>query len=204
MEPVKLSANQAALAVDVFCEAFATYPVMEYIIGEPPTQTDARLRMLIGFFVAARVYRKEPILAMIEGDEAVAAAIVTLPGEREIPEQQRTHRERLWSMLGPGAKKRYEVLGRTAGQLFADEPHYHLNMIGVRHSHMGRGLARCLLDEVHAMSRKDPISCGVSLTTEVPSNVPLYEHFGYRVLGHVPITSDLETWAFFRSDDVTS
>ena len=41
---------------------------------------------------------------------------------------------------------------------------------------------------------------GVTLTTEDPSNVPLYEHFGYQVVGHARVAPGLESWGFFRHD----
>jgi hypothetical protein len=37
----------------------------------------------------------------------------------------------------------------------------------------------------------------VSLTTEVPQNVRLYEHFGYEVVGHARVSPELETWGLF-------
>lgn len=74
-------------------------------------------------------------------------------------------------------------------------------MIGVRRSHLGQGLARQLLEAVHTMSQNDPISRGVTLTTEDFRNVSLYEHFGYESVGHVRIDAQLETWGFFRSNE---
>jgi predicted acetyltransferase len=72
-------------------------------------------------------------------------------------------------------------------------------MIGVRRSHAGRGLARQLLTAVHDLSRVDPRSSGVTLSTEAANNVPLYHHFGYQLLSHARVSDDLETWAFFRA-----
>jgi GNAT superfamily N-acetyltransferase len=71
-------------------------------------------------------------------------------------------------------------------------------MIGVRGTHQGRGLARRLLEAVHALAAGDAGSRGVSLTTELAKNVPLYEHFGYAVIGHVWVNEGLETWSMYR------
>ena len=49
------------------------------------------------------------------------------------------------------------------------------------------------------MSESDPISRGVSLSTENPKNVSLYEHFGYRIVSHETV-GEIETWGFFRED----
>jgi hypothetical protein len=45
----------------------------------------------------------------------------------------------------------------------------------------------------------DPESAGVLLTTETPGNLPLYEHFGYRILGQARV-DELTTWTLFRPD----
>jgi hypothetical protein len=38
----------------------------------------------------------------------------------------------------------------------------------------------------------------VTLSTEDPANVPLYQHFGYQVTGHTRVAPALEAWVFFR------
>jgi GNAT superfamily N-acetyltransferase len=74
-------------------------------------------------------------------------------------------------------------------------------MIAVRRAHAGRGFGRRPLEAVQDLSRGDPGSCGVTLTTESPENVALYAHVGYRVTGHARVSPDLETWGMFRADD---
>ena len=72
-------------------------------------------------------------------------------------------------------------------------------MLGVRRHFQGKGYMRPLLEAVHELSRLDPESSGVGLTTEARSNLPLYEHFGYVRIGHARV-EELETWGFFRPD----
>jgi GNAT superfamily N-acetyltransferase len=141
------------------------------------------------------------VLGVAEGDAIVATALVTLPGSGSTPAQLAAHREVVWGQLGAEAQVRYEAYGTAARPFEVDQPHYHLNMIGVRRAHAGHGLGRRLLDTVHEMASKDPGSCGVSLTTETPDNVGLYEHVGYRVTGHARVSPELETWGMFRADD---
>ena len=90
------------------------------------------------------------------------------------------------------------LFGMASGRQRLPVGPVNLSMIGVRHSHAGRGLARLLLDEVHALAEADATSSGVSLTTETQRNLPLYEHFGYRITGHARVSAELETWGFFR------
>ena len=56
------------------------------------------------------------------------------------------------------------------------------------------------MDHVHLMSHEDTSSQGVTLTTEDPANVPLYEHFGYKLVWHVRLSPAMGTWGFFRPD----
>lgn len=197
----RLSAERTNEAAEVLAEAFRHYPVMRYVLGAGGPEPEGRDHSLIRYFVKVRFLRDEPVLGILDDDRLVAAAIVTLPGDRPYPPEVSVLREDLWGELGPEARRRYETFGDAVGQFLPDEPHCHLNMIGVRDSHQGRGLARVLMDHVHELSRSDPASSGVTLSTETQENVRLYEHFGYRLLGHTAVSGDLKTWVFFRPDD---
>jgi GNAT superfamily N-acetyltransferase len=196
-----LPPSRADDVLTVLCEAFHDYPVMRYVLG-PRHGYDRRLRTLIRFFVSARALRHEPLLTVRDGaGVAAAAALVTLPGDRASPQKLDALREAVWSELGATERERYETFGGTSHQFIIEQPHYHLNMIGVRPSHVGQGLARKLLGTVHDLSCTDPLSCGVTLSTETPANLGFYEHFGYRLLGHARVDKELETWAFFRPNN---
>ena len=194
----KLSPAQTEDAVTVLCDAFQDYPVMRYVLGSTGDY-HRRLRTLIGFFVSARAYRDEPVLGVHDRAGTLSAvAVVSLPGQREAPEALATLREQVWAELGAEERQRYEAYGAACEPFAIISPHYHLNMIGVRRSHAGRGLARKLMEAVHRLSDADSGSSGVSLTTETVQNLPLYEHFGYRRMGHAVVGGGLETWAFYR------
>ncbi len=195
-----LAAERTEEAVVVLCDSFRDYPVFPYVIGGTGDEYDKRLHTLIGLFVAARFYRDEPVLAVSDAGRAVAVAILTPPVRRDAPAELAEHRETVWEELGAAARGRYEALNESWQEFVVAEPHYHLNMIGVSRSHSGRGLGRVLFDAVHEMSRRDPDSTGVSLTTEVESNVGLYLHLGYDLVGHVKGEHAVDTWVFFRRD----
>jgi len=197
----QLPVVRAEQAVVVLADAFSEYPVMQYIIGDVGDDYDSRLRKLLRFFVAARYSRNEPVLAVSEDEQAVAVAILTPPFQAEALPWLTKHRESVWQELGRAARSRYESLGSFWGLFTLPEPRYHLNMIGVLKEHACSGYGRLLLDAVHGLSLGDPDSTGVSLNTEDESNVPLYEHFGYEVVGHVNAADNLHTWVMFRPDD---
>jgi len=182
----------------VLCEAFAEYPVMRYVLGERGDYA-VRLSTLIGFFHGARVLRDDAILGISEGGELVGVALCSLP-DRVAPPEMAELRERTWAALGADARGRYEEFVRAWEPLGVAEPNIHVNMLAVPPRHQGRGLGRRLLERVHAMSRERKDSRGVTLTTESAANVPLYEHMGYRVVGHRHVGPGLETWGLYRPD----
>lgn len=89
--------------------------------------------------------------------------------------------------------ERFEQMRRR----YAAEPHYYLATVGVVPEAQGRGLASRLIRPVleHADARALP----AYTETMTPSNVPLYERFGFvaREQYRVPAT-DLSIWALYR------
>jgi GNAT superfamily N-acetyltransferase len=183
--------------VDVLCDAFHDYPVMHHVIGD--SDYDARLRRLVGVFVAARVLSRHPMYAIEAAGRLVAAGTTTPPGAGAAPPEFPALRDAVWKELGEEALARYRALVAVWESVPFPEPHLHLNMLGTRRSHAGRGFGRRILEAVQDASRR-AATRGVSLSTEDPRNVPLYEHCGYRVLHHARVTDSLETWLLFREN----
>jgi ribosomal protein S18 acetylase RimI-like enzyme len=191
---------EAHRVVSVLAEAFADYPVMRHVIGSAGEDYPRRLERLVGFFVMARALRDEPMLAIPDGADLAAAMTMSFPDRGPEPAGLGALRAEVWADLGAEARARYERCGEVWATLDVQDPHVHVNMIGVRRAFQGTGLARRLLDEAQAVSRTTPGSRGVSLTTEDPRNVELYRRVGYEVVGHARVTPDLESWGLFRRD----
>lgn len=194
-----LDASDVPEVVDVLCESFFDYPVMRYVVG-PAEDYSERLYTLVHFFVMARVFRGETMLAIGDRGDLDGVALASLPGRSEVPPELRELRDEVWERLGDSARSRYEAFGAATGHFEVDAPHIHLNMIAVRIPRQGAGFGRMLLEGVHRLSLEDSTSSGVTLTTENPANVTLYEHFGYEVVGHAHVASELESWGFFRPE----
>jgi ribosomal protein S18 acetylase RimI-like enzyme len=190
--------TRADEVIGVVCEAFADYPIMRYVLGDEGEYRE-RLRHLIAFFAGARFLRDDAIVGVAVGGELRGAALCSLPDRVPPPELERL-RERTWSALGPEARRRYDRCVEVWTPLGVAEPNVHLNMLAVPPRHQRQGLGRMLLDEVHALSRTREDSRGVTLTTELETNVELYRHVGYRVVGRGTIAPGLETWGMYRPD----
>lgn len=198
---VRLSGGDAEAVTKVLCDAFFDYPVMRFVLQDSADRYGPHLRKFVNFFVMARVLRGEPIVGVVEGDTLTAVALVSSPEDKEGPDPLGPLREKVWEELGPVARSRYESFSQACRPFFAGIQHIHLNMIGVLGSRQGMGFGRRLLEHIHSMSRQTLDSSGVSLTTESPANVRLYEHFGYEVVGHAPVGLKLETWGLFRREE---
>lgn len=199
LEAIPLPPERRDDVIDVFADAFDDYPLMHWVVG-PGDSAAGRVRRLIAFFVSRRVMRGGPLLGVVDGDRLVGAAALTLPTEPAPPPGITALDLDVWRDLGQTARERYQSYADTTAPFFTGlGRHYHLNMIGIRNSHKGQGLARPILDAVHQMSDADADSTGVSLTTERDRNVKLYEHFGYAVIAHRPVCDDVQTWGLFRS-----
>ena len=202
--PELLGPDRLDDVVTVLCEAFHDYPVMRFVVGPGERNYDRRLRELVHFFVMRSVRQDGPMLGMVDDGTLVAAATVTFPGRPDVHEGAESDRDRLWEALGDEARLRYETYKAASKPIEVSRPHHYLNLIGVRTSHLGRGLSRPLLEEVRRCSDEDSESEGVGLTTELARNVPLYEHFGYGVVGHVKVVPALECWSLFLPSASTS
>ncbi|MDQ3070514.1 MAG: GNAT family N-acetyltransferase [Acidobacteriota bacterium] len=185
--------------VEVMGDAFLTYPVMRFVVGDEG-DIDARVRRLVELFVRRRIMRGGPAFGVPDPDatgRTIGAAILTLPVEQEPPAAVWALAEGAWRELGEPARARYDTYASASNLFAALPPHHHLNMIGVRPAFAGMGFARPLLDAVRGLAQADPASAGVSLTTELPRNVSLYQHCGYEIVAHAQVAPGLETWGMF-------
>ena len=192
-----LRPEDAPAIVAAFCDAFATYPVMQYVLGQHAGDA-SRLSTLIGYFVHRRARLGGPLSGLRGTDGTLAgAATMTAPSESDAPPDLLALRDRTFEDIGQDCRTRHDEYA-AAANLFGDVgPHHHLNMLGVRRSLQGQGLARPLLETVIARASADRSSAGVSLTTETAANVKLYEHFGFEVVGHAKVAGTFETWGLF-------
>ena len=193
----KLDPTELSEAADVLVESFRDYPVMRFVLGDRPGYGE-RLKTLVDFFVRVREYRKEILLGVDDQLGLAGVAMVSFPGGPASPAEVGHLRDKTWSILGDDARRRYEEFGDAAGGFEVPESHIHLNMIGIRERARGRGYGRRLLEAVHRISEGEPESQGISLTTELMSNVSLYLHFGYEFTGRADVAGAFTTWGFYR------
>jgi len=190
--------------VDVMSRSFRDYPVMQWVGSGARSEYDPANHELNRFFVRARFVRGEVPIGYWHGGVLAGGALVSRPDWKgDYPDLEKERKE-LWSMLGPDAKARYLAFGRASDFFSTYGPHQHLNMLGVLPGYQGQGIARSLVARVEQLARETPETSGVSLTTEDPRNISLYEHLGYTCIGERPVGLEGEkpsftTWGFYKS-----
>jgi GNAT superfamily N-acetyltransferase len=195
---IRLAGADAPEVVDVLADAFTGYPVMTYVLGRDRADRD-RLARLIGFFVFRRTRLGGPMFGVRSDDGRLAgAAVMTLPAEPEASPEVLAERARVWRVLGEDCRERHDAYGAAAKTVLISEPHHHLNMIGIRRTRQGEGLARPLLEAAIQLALDDPNSAGLTLTTETTNNVKLYEYFGFEVVGERRVADTFTTWGLVR------
>ena len=76
------------------------------------------------------------------------------------------------------------------------EPHWYLPLIGTDPVYRGKGYGSALL--AHAMRRCDRDRLPAYLESSNPANVPLYERFGFEVIGEIQSGSSPTLYPMFR------
>ncbi len=196
MKIEKLTREHMSEVVSVLCSAFHDYPVMRFVLKSTGANYENDLKALVGFFCEVRLTRNWPVLGIrAEDGTLIAAALVNdlvlhplpLPDE---PLQQ------LKKTIGQEAYERLVAYENQSSIGEPKVPHHFLGMIGVHPHHQKKGYAATLMNFVKEMASKNSESNGVCLSTEIPSNVPFYEHHGYRVISEADV-GELHSWCMF-------
>jgi GNAT superfamily N-acetyltransferase len=82
--------------------------------------------------------------------------------------------------LTPDGGERYERFWAWIGSMIPTEPHWLLDQVVVEPAAQGRGIGRAMLDFAIGLAEHDRLP--LFLETGVPGNLPLYQHFGLRVM----------------------
>jgi ribosomal protein S18 acetylase RimI-like enzyme len=202
---VKLNTSQVKPAADVLARAFRDYPIAEFAF--PDREDRARRAPYTHRLVLSYCIRYGEAYATSERFEAVAA---WLP-----PEQVTVS---MWKLIRSGALQVMRRFGTKSGRRMrkfsrhldsahernAPFPHWYLWNIGVDPSFQGKGYAGKLLTAMFVRIDKEGVPC--YLVTQKETNLPLYQHYGFKVVEQFIIPgTEFTNWAMLRepADTIT-
>lgn len=140
--------------------------------------------------------RRGSPLQVRDNGRIVAAAVIYPPGSYPLPwiEQARIF---IGSILGHDL---YDIRPwlrwlAEAEEFHPREPHYYLEYLGVLPEVQGKGFGSSILR--HLVANADELNTGCYLETVTPENVPLYQHYGFKVIAEKQIIG-LNAWFMDR------
>lgn len=197
-EPRKLTLEDAGRAAWVIAQAFLEDPLVAFMLRNART----RPRTLLKFFRAygavgirsGRVYGAgEPLQGVAywnpPGGEGLSISVRALGAFLPI----------LFTAYPLGIARARPALDvqEALHKKHAPEPHYYLDNIGVLAEARGKGLASLLIRPF--LQQADAQHVAAYTDTYTAANVPLYEHFGFKVVEEAAIPSlGLTVWALHR------
>lgn len=187
IDVIRLDSSAREDVVDVLCEAFYDYPVMQHIADGLSDDYVARLRALIGFYVDLRFIRQWPVLGVYDNLDVVAVALVNEPVDAAWIEESSGVIDTLHDCLGESAYQRMVEFEQASSESEPDFPHYFLGMIGVLNGSRGKGYAYHLMQHVVGLSESDKRSRAVALTTESEKNIAYYQRFGFQLVSETKV-----------------
>ena len=92
----------------------------------------------------------------------------------------------------------YEKFAAVIHSRIAPFPHWYLHNIAVQKPFRRKGFAGKLIKPILTELEKREIPC--YLETQNPANVPIYEHYGFKVINisKIPGTGGVKNWAMLR------
>jgi len=161
--------------LDTLMLAFSTDPCLRYLMDTPDRLFRGFRRFAMGMGGAAVEHGAAWI-----ADDGAAAALWLPPGVE-------SDRDAMMAVAGELAREEKAPTLGEVGEAMAGyhphEPHWYLAMIGVDPLQQGRGWGSAILKE--SLRRVDESGVMAYLESSNPKNVPLYERFGFEVIGHV-------------------
>jgi ribosomal protein S18 acetylase RimI-like enzyme len=169
--------------------AFYDDPVFRWFARDDRRRRD----MLPGFFdVFVSAY-------LTNGDtyadaDVLGAALWAAPGTDPVADEP-VCIQRLEEIAGIDAPRLFEVVELFEAQA-PQEPHYHLQFLGVRPERQGAGLGGALIAPMLARCDRDGTPAYLEATSD--RNRALYERHGFRAHGAIALPNGPDVWRMWR------
>ena len=168
-------ASETDALLNTLMLAFSSDPCLRFILDTPDKFFKAFRPFATGMG-GAGVAQGTAWLA----DDGAAAAMWLPPG---VESDRDAMLGVLAELVDPAKLPTVAEVGETMAQYHPEEPHWYLAMIGVDPARQGRGYGSAILKE--SVRRCDEEGVIAYLESSNPKNVPLYERYGFEVMGHV-------------------
>lgn len=173
-----LSRGEAALVGDVVADSHADYPAFTYLFPDRLQRRRVLQRLMTG--VARDAYPFGEVHVAVQDERMLGVAVWLPPGRfpwtpwRKLKASS-TFLPLLWQT--PPSTSEFFALGANAEEAAPSEPHWNLQVLGIRRKAQGQGLGGRLLQPVLAQADLEGVLC--YLETADPDNLDFYQRFGF-------------------------
>jgi GNAT superfamily N-acetyltransferase len=176
--PTRATLDDAGTVSQTLARAFADDPMMCWFLPD-----DATREVGLGRYFATIFTRHYARHGVCERTGAAAAFWVAPEGRANAVPDAETVRE-LADGLGERGPLFREAIG-AAAEHAPSEPHWYLAVVGADPIARGQGHGSALLRS--GLARADAAGLPVYLESSKESNLPVYQHFGFTVLGEAEL-----------------
>ena len=196
----RLKPQHTKQAASVLSQAFAEYPITQYLFSECPEEAPSRFRVMFEYLIDSRHVRGFPVLGCFIDSKLIGVAVVSEPGEGwSTPELDERYRQAT-EVFGPLATQRFEKYGDLCDETIPSWSHHYLGILGVLPQYQGHGYGINLVEAVKNEAASHPTSEGVCLNTEAPENLRFYEKCGFQIYKDHPV-DEIRTWGMVLKQD---
>ncbi|MFJ2740590.1 GNAT family N-acetyltransferase [Streptomyces sp. NPDC087440] len=194
--PQTATADDAARIGRTLARAFVDDPMMLSFFTDDATREDSLARYFETLFT-----RQYVLHGLCERTASAAAFWVPAEAqEKAVPDAATI--EVLTGILGERAAQ-FGAAVETAARHAPQEPHWSLALIGADPEARGQGHGSALLRS--GLAQADAAGQPVYLESSKPSNVPVYEHFGFRVREEFELPGGGPTlWGMWREPQASA
>ncbi|MER8231290.1 GNAT family N-acetyltransferase [Streptomyces sp. NPDC094049] len=176
--PTTATVEDAPAISRALARAFHDDPMMRWFFPDAATREDGLTRYFSTLFT-----RQYGLHGVCERTDAAAAFWVSPEGREKAVPDAGTVRE-LAGVLGDRAGPFREAVEAAAAHT-PPEPHWYLAVVGADPGARGQGHGSALLRS--GLAKADAAGLPVHLESSKPENLPVYEHFGFVVLGEASL-----------------
>jgi ribosomal protein S18 acetylase RimI-like enzyme len=173
--------DDAEVATEVLTEAFTGDPLISFLFPDPDRHVGQLRRM--AQVTAQRGIAHGHGYGWVEDGHLLGVAMWSPPGKRFYTAADG---QRLGDTIVAADPGRADLVWAGLSGLGAhhpDEPHFHLQMFGVRNAARGRGIGAELL--AGTLELVDRVGAAANLESSNPRNVSIYERHGFEVVAEV-------------------
>ena len=195
---VRLEKDDIEEAAEVFSRSFANDPLLKWFFPEESSRKELsssyfRFRIKFGVLFGE-------VYATSQNLEGLAVWYPSNKMDMTYWRMIKSGGMKLFKELGIGTVRRMMSIGDFTSELHHNQvnfPHWYLAPMGVDPDHQGKGYASRLMRSMLKRLDYEGIPC--FLETQNETNVEIYKHYGFNIVGKITIPqTDLEHWSMLR------